>query len=188
MKFTNALGGCANCGALTRSATPYVTPLRSSSSQRQCAHNYLPCPPDVNLCITVLAGGRALTTQSTSAMLVAAGKSHMPDTHTGSAADNRPNVVHSSTVMAIDKQPYELCRYLVKGTLEGYKPGLKSRAGSSKRGKASKSKPYPGSSHSDSVDRLCSDSPQKRVRYGGMSVFPSEETACRERRLADTWV
>ena len=60
----------------------------------------------------------------------------------------------------------------MKGTLEGYKPGLKSRAGSSKRGKASKSKPYPGSSHSDSVDRHCSDSPQKRVRYGRCLYWP----------------
>ena len=101
MKFTNALGGCANCGALTRS-------VHASEAAQANAHDsylFLPSPPDVHLCIAVLAGGRVLTMPSTSAMLAAAGKDYMPDTYTGFADDNRHIDVHglSSTVMAMDK-------------------------------------------------------------------------------------
>ena len=52
-----------------------------------------------------------------------------------------------------------LCRYLVKGTLEGYKPGQKSRAGG-KRGKK-------GKSYSSKYDGYQpSDNPRKRSRCG----------------------
>lgn len=91
MKFTNALGGCANCGALTSPC------WRKGPEEAR------------HLC----------------------------------------NACGS--------------RYLVKGTLEGYKPGQKSRAGS-KRGKK-------GKSYSSKYDSYQSaDHPRKRSRFADKAV------------------
>lgn len=79
--------------------------------------------------------------------------------HAESTMSNGYLLLHPTHMQSRARTPNFVCRYLVKGTLEGYKPGQKNRT-TTKRTSISKTTPY-----SSKYEIKRSDYSSKRIRY-----------------------